>query len=298
MRDLHREITDKILAQLKTGVAPWRKPWSESRTADGVMPFNATSGRAYSGVNVLLLWSAAQANGWGPRWLTFKQAKEAGGTVRGGQHGETVIFVKRMIVKDKDDKTKTKTIGFLRAYTVFNVAQCDGLPDRVMGVTAPVVLNKNERDATVEEFVEATKIRRVEGGAQACYSPKLDVINIPRIEAFKSSDAYYSTLSHEMGHATGHESRLNRSLKGRFGDREYAAEELIAELTSAFVCAEFGIDMGDAPAAYVDNWVSLLEEKDFAIVTAAAAASKAVEWMRGQVSAEDADEGEELSVAA
>jgi antirestriction protein ArdC len=304
MRDMHREITDKILAQLKTGVAPWRKPWSERVGAHGsVMPRNAVTGRFYSGVNVLLLWSHAEVQGWGPRWLTFKQAKAAGGTVRSGEHGLAVIFVKKLLVKDEknpDPKAK-KSIGFLRAYTVFNVAQCDGLPDSVLGVGearqhAPV--NPDGRDADLDAFVAATEIPVRERGARAQYAPSLDVIDMPAFEAFVGAHPYYSTLFHEMGHATGHEKRLNRSLKGKFGDREYAAEELIAELTSAFVCAEWGIDMGEAPAAYVDHWVSLLSEKETAIVTAASAASKAVEWMRGAVSAEEADEEEPLLQAA
>jgi antirestriction protein ArdC len=304
MRDMHREITDKILAQLKTGVAPWRKPWSERVGAHGsVMPRNAVTGRFYSGVNVLLLWSHAEVQGWGPRWLTFKQAKAAGGTVRSGEHGLAVIFVKKLLVKDdkKEDPKAKKSIGFLRAYTVFNVAQCDGLPDSVLGVGearqhAPV--NPDGRDADLDAFVTATEIPVRERGARAQYAPSLDVIDMPAFEAFVGAHPYYSTLFHEMGHATGHEKRLNRSLKGKFGDREYAAEELIAELTSAFVCAEWGIDMGEAPAAYVDHWVSLLSEKETAIVTAASAATKAVEWMRGAVSAEEADEEEPLLQAA
>jgi antirestriction protein ArdC len=304
MRDMHREITDKILAMLKTGVAPWRKPWSERVGAHGsVMPRNAATGRFYSGANVLLLWSHAETNGWGPRWLTFKQAKAAGGTVRSGEHGVAVIFVKKLIVKDEkspDPKAK-KSIGFLRAYTVFNVAQCDGLSDAVMGLGEPRQhgpVNPDGRDGDLDAFVAATEIPVRERGSRAQYAPSLDAIDMPAFEAFTGAHPYYSTLFHELGHATGHKSRLDRQLTGKFGDRAYAAEELIAELTSAFVCAEWGIDMGEAPAAYIDHWVSLLSEKETAIVTAASAASKAVEWMRGQVSAEDADEEEPLLQAA
>lgn len=300
MRNLHKEITDKILAQLRTGVAPWRKPWSEVGAGfGGRMPHNAVTGRPYSGVNILILWGAMQAYGWGPRWLTFNQAKEAGGTVRKGERGQTVIFVKRMLVKDKDDKTKTKAIGFLRSYTVFNVAQCDGLSDRVAGrVEAPAPIDRNARNAELDEFVKATGAPIVEGGSKAAYSPVLDSIAMPPLRMFKTSDHYYATLFHELAHFSGHPSRLNRQLKNRFGDREYAAEELIAELTSAFICGEFGIDMEEAPAAYLDHWASLLEEKETAIVTAAAAASKAVEWLRGAASAEEADAEEEALEAA
>jgi antirestriction protein ArdC len=302
MRDLHREITDKILAQLKTGVAPWRKPWSEHVQAHGsVMPRNAVTGRAYSGANVLLLWGVAQTEGYGPRWLTFKQAKAAGGTVRAGEHGVAVIFVKRMLVRDRKDPDAHKTIGFLKAYTVFNTAQCDGLPDSVLGIgEAPLhrPVNPDGRDADLDAFVAATEIRFVEQGIKAQYSPLFDRIEMPPFAQFKGAHPYYATMFHEMGHATGHKSRLDRNLNNKFGDRSYAAEELIAELTSAFVCAEWGIDMGEAPAAYIETWVSLLAEKETAIVTAAAAASRAVEWMRGAASAEEADEDEPLPMAA
>jgi antirestriction protein ArdC len=306
MRNLHREITDKILAQLATGVAPWRKPWSERVTAHGsVMPRNAVTGRPYSGVNNLLLWCVAQSSGYtAPRWLTFKQAKAAGGTVRAGEHGVMVIFVKKMLVKDEknpDPKAK-KSIGFLKAYNVFNVAQCDGLSDAIMGIGevrehGPV--NPDGRDADLDAFIAATEIRVVEGtGARAMYAPALDVINMPAFEAFKASHAFYSTLFHEVGHATGHKDRLNRDLTRRFGDRSYAAEELVAELTSAFVCAEWGIDMGEAPAAYIENWSKLLTDREDAIVSAASAASKATEWLRGKVGAEELDEDEEALEAA
>lgn len=300
MKNIHAEVTAKILAQLKAGVAPWRKPWSEVKAAQGgVMPRNAATGRPYSGVNILLLWSAAQAAGWGPRWLTFKQAKEAGGSVKKGEKGEIVVFVKKALVEDRDNPGQKKSVAFLRYYHVFNTAQCEGLPGKLTGeIEPPAPVDRNQRDDMLEAFVGATGIAVVEEGARAFYSPVDDKVRMPSLQSFKSSDAYYSTLFHELGHGTGHESRLNRNLKNRFGDRAYAAEELIAELTSAFVCAEWGIDMGEAPAAYIDNWVSLLEQRETAIVTAAAGASRAVDWLRGAAGAEEADDDESLPLAA
>jgi antirestriction protein ArdC len=198
-------------------------------------------------------------------------------------------------VKDKKDPDARKAFGFLKGYTVFNVAQCDGLPDSVMGLGEarehkPV--NPDGRDADLDAFIAATGIRFVERGIKAQYTTVFDQIDMPPFAQFKGAHPYYSTMFHEMGHATGHKSRLDRNLNGRFGDRSYAAEELIAELTSAFVCAEWGIDMGEAPAAYIETWVSLLTDREDAIVAAAAAASKAVEWMRGTVAAEELDEEE------
>jgi antirestriction protein ArdC len=285
MRNLHKEITDRILAQLAQGVAPWRKPWSGQATGSA-MPRNAVTGRAYSGVNVILLWSEAQAKAYAdPRWLTFKQAKEAGGSVRKGEHGQSVIYV-NAVEREKDGETVR--IPFLKAYTVFNVAQCDGLSEKLTGALAPKFRNLDERDAFIDEFVASTKAQISHGQARAYFHPVLDLINMPAFATFVSADAYYSTLFHEIGHWTGAKSRLNRDLKGRFGDRAYAAEELIAELTAAFVCAEFGIDMGEAPAAYIATWISLMGEQEKALISAAAAASKAVAYLAGLALEDDA----------
>jgi len=291
MRNLHKEITDRIVARLKAGVVPWRQPWSNK--GFGVMPRNAVTNRAYSGANVILLWSRAQESAFtDPRWLTFKQALELGGHVRKGEKGETVIYVSKVIREDDDGVRRA--IPFLKAYTVFNVSQCDNLPAKVTNPDgAQRVINPNARDELADAFIASTGADYRHGEARAYYQPAGDFVNMPAFETFKSASSYYGVAFHELGHWTGAEKRLNRTFGKRFGDRAYSAEELVAELTSAFLCAEFAFDNDGADAAYIAHWVQFLEEHDKAIVAAAAAASRAVEFMREAAIAAPSEELEE-----
>ena len=287
MRNLYQEVTERIIHQLETGVAPWVKPWST--TPGNGMPVNALTGRQYSGANVVLLWMAQGNRDWPTaRFLTFKQAKEAGGSVRKGEHGFKVYFVKPVIRRGETKRDGTiadRDITMLREYTVFNVAQCDGLRDSVAnGKFTPVVRVEGKRDDTIEEFVIATGASVIEAADGAYYSVKHDHIVMPRFKQFKTVSSYYNTLFHELGHWTGHKSRLDRDFNNRFGDEKYAAEELVAELTSAFLSAEFSID-GES-AGYIDNWIRLLRNDNKAFFTAAAAATKAAEYLRSKVIAE------------
>jgi antirestriction protein ArdC len=290
MRNLHKEITDRIVARLKAGVVPWRQPWSGK--GFGVMPRNACTQRAYSGANVILLWSRAQESGFqAPLWLTFKQALELGGNVRKGEKGETVIYVSKVIRQD-DDGTK-RAIPFLKAYTVFNVAQCDNLPAKIVDPSSEArSVNPGQRDELADAFMASTGATVRHGEARAYYSPIGDFVNMPAFETFKSASLYYGVAFHELGHWTGAEKRLNRTFGKRFGDRSYAVEELVAELTSAFLCGEFGFDNDGVDADYIATWIKLLEEHEKVIVAAAAAASRAVEFMREAAIA--APVGEEL----
>lgn len=288
MRNLHKEITDRIVARLQAGVVPWRQPWSSK--GFGVMPRNASTQRAYSGANVLLLWSRAQESGFvAPLWLTFKQALELGGNVRKGEKGETVIYVSKIIKKD-DATGERRTIPFLKAYTVFNVAQCDNLPAEILEPGDRRVVNPGARDELADAFIDATGADYRHGEPRAYYRPIGDYVNLPAFETFKSSSAYYGTAFHELGHWTGAEKRLNRTFGKRFGDQAYSAEELVAELTSAFLCAEFGFDNDGQDAAYIASWIKFLTDHDKAIVAAAAAASRAVEFMREAAIAAPGDE--------
>jgi antirestriction protein ArdC len=291
MRNLHREITDRILVSLKAGALPWRKPWASGIDAGAItMPRNAVTARQYSGINVLLLWSKADACGYSdPRWLTFKQALELGGNVRKGEKGTEIVFVSKVAREDKRNPGETVFIPFLKSYWVFNVAQCEKLDKLGVINEKPANVSRNERDATIDEFVRATgaEIRHVE--ARAYYARAFDFINMPALASFESAHAYYATLFHEIAHWTGDDKRLKRVKGKKFGDREYAYEELVAELASAFVCAEFGIDNHEQNAAYLATWLQglteLLEANDRAIVSAAADASRAVEFMRSLASA-------------
>jgi antirestriction protein ArdC len=248
-RDLHQEITARIVARLKAGVVPWRQPWSGK--GHGVMPRNAGTSRAYSGANVILLWSRAEESGFSdPRWLTFNQAREAGGTVRKGEKGETVIYVSK-IVKTNNNGSK-RIIPFLKGYTVFNVAQCDNLPAKIADPDAAQrVVNPNTRDEIADAFMSATGATVRHGEARAYYQPLGDFVNMPPFETFTGASSYYGVAFHELGHWTGSAKRLDRTFGKRFGDQAYSAEELVAELTSAFLCAEFGFDNDGADAAYI-----------------------------------------------
>jgi len=280
-RDLYAEVSSRIVAELERGAAPWIKPWAA--TAGQNVPQNAVTNRPYSGCNVILLW-LARNRGWPtPRFLTFKQAIDAGGNVRKGEHGTKVYFVNQLQIKDGEEDTRL--VPMMREYTVFNVAQCENLPDGVKAGKPMRVRNPDTRDALADEFLRSTRADIREGHGEAYYVPSHDFISVPAFEAFKGADHFYCTAFHELTHWTGHKSRLDRDLKHRFGERAYAAEELVAELGAAFLCAEFGAEFGfDGDvrnAGYIASWIELLKADKRAFFTACNRASKAAEYLRG-----------------
>jgi antirestriction protein ArdC len=282
-RDLYAEVSSRIVAELERGAAPWIKPWSA--TAGQNVPQNAITNRAYSGCNVILLW-LARNRGWStPRFLTFKQAIEAGGNVRKGEHGTKVYFVKQLRVRergaDADDEADEKIIPMMREYTVFSVEQCQNLPESIVDGKPARVRNPDTRDDLVDEFLRSTRADMREGQGEAYYAPGDDHISLPRFEAFKGADHFYNIAFHELTHWTGHKSRLDRDLTHRFGERAYAAEELVAELGAAFLCAEFGFDGDVRNAGYIASWIELLKGDKRAFFTACNRASKAAEYLRG-----------------
>jgi antirestriction protein ArdC len=281
MRDLYCEVSARIVAELERGAAPWIKPWSA--TPGQNVPQNAVTNRPYSGCNVILLW-LARNRGWStPRFLTFKQATEAGGHVRKGEHGTKVYFVKQLQVKDDDE---ARVVPMLREYTVFNVEQCENLPESVTRGKPMRVRNPDTRDGLADGFLRSTGADLREGHGEAYYVPSHDFISMPAFEAFKGADHFYGTAFHELTHWTGHKSRLDRDLKNRFGSRDYAAEELVAELGAAFLCAEFGFDGDVRHAGYIATWIELLKADKRAFWTAASKASKAADYLRGLALAE------------
>ena len=295
--NLYQNVTARILAELETGSAPWVKPWSA--TPGRNIPHNAATGRPYSGCNVVLLWLSAGRFAT-PRYMTFKQAKGLGGNVKKGEHGFTVYFVKPLAGK-KNEETGEQGKGFtmLRAYTVFNVDQCENLPATIVCPDPIKPRHNDERDATIDEFIAATgaDFRADVGGDRAYYSPSTDFIAMPAFEAFNGAANYYATGFHELAHWTGAKHRLNREFGKRFGDRAYAAEELVAELAAAFLCAEFNIDGELRHAGYVANWIELLKDDSKAFFTAASAAQKAADFLRSAVLAADLP-ADEMAIAA
>jgi antirestriction protein ArdC len=285
-RDIYTEVSARILQELERGALPWVKPWSA--TAGQNTPCNAVTNRPYSGCNVILLWLARE-RGWPtPRFVTFKQALDAGGNVRKGEHGTKVYFVKQLHIKDKNAPADEdgKIIPMLREYTVFNVAQCDGLPDGVQVGKPMRVRNPDTRDSLADEFIATTGADFREGNGEAYFAPGGDFISMPAFAAFKGADHFYTVAFHELTHWTGHKPRLDRDLSGRFGKRAYAAEELIAELGAAFLSAEFGFDGDVRNAGYIATWIGLLKSDKRAFFTACSKAQAAADYLRGLALAE------------
>jgi antirestriction protein ArdC len=279
-RDIYADVSARIIQELEAGAAPWVKPWAA--TAGQNVPQNAVTHRPYSGCNIILLW-LARNRGWAtPRFLTFKQAIDAGGNVRKGEHGTKVYFVKQLQIKDSDDQdADTRLVPMLREYTVFNVDQCENLPDSVKTGKPMRVRNPDIQDALADEFIRSTGADIREGSGEAYFAPSRDFISLPAFAAFKGADHFYNVAFHELTHWTGHKVRLDRNLRNRFGSREYAAEELIAELGAAFLCAEFGFDGDVRNAGYIATWIDLLKTDKRAFFTACGKAQAAADYLRG-----------------
>jgi antirestriction protein ArdC len=291
--ELFQTITDRIIAQMEAGVRPWAKPWSDcSVGADYSLPHNL-SGRPYRGANMFWLAMAQSARGYdSPVWMTFNQAKAAGGSVKKGERGTPVFFWKFDEKIDPKTNKKTKTV-WAKGYTVFNLAQVEGVkvPKRRERTAA-------ERHAEAEALMDATGAKISYGGNRACFIPALDMVQLPVREAFKAPDFFYATAFHEIGHWTGHESRLDRQFGKRFGDQAYAFEELVAELTAAFVTGHLGLANPEREdhAAYLQNWLDVLKDDPKAFITAAGKAQAAADYILKAAEAVEAEE--DLALAA
>ena len=290
--DIYQRITERIAAAIEAGAGEWRMPWHPG--VDGtapVFPVNAATGRPYRGVNVLALWAAAQAEGYpSAMWATYRQWAELGAQVRKDERSSPVVFWKISDKEEQEDADEGAEDGrqsrvFARGYSVFNAAQVDGY-------TSPALpaLPEAERIGHAEPFFAAIGADIRNGGSRACYIPSLDQVKMPSFEAFRDPVAYYATLAHEATHWTGHAKRCARDLRGRFGEEAYAAEELIAELGAAFVCADLTLTPEPRPdhAAYVASWLKVLRSDKRAIFTAAAKAQQAADLMHARhLGAED-----------
>ncbi|APX23879.1 MULTISPECIES: ArdC family protein [Rhodobacterales] len=282
--NLYDDITDKIIAELEEGRLPWVQPWGTAAAqAPLAMPRNASTGRQYSGINVLILWGAVIQRGYPTQhWLTFRQALSLGGNVRKGERGTTVVYADRFTPEDEKRRARetgedANSIPFLKRFTVFNAAQCDGLPDDIAVEAPPPPPGLIEPQ--VETLIAKTGIDFRIGGNRAFYVPALDYVQVPPPQAYFEPINWHRTALHEMGHATGHSARLARDFSGGFGTRKYAFEELIAEISSAFCCASLGIVPTVRHADYVGSWLEVMREDSRAIVRAASQASKAADWL-------------------
>lgn len=273
--NVYDQITERITGLLEKGTVPWHKPWK----AQTGLPRNLITKKPYRGINVFLLLSMSYES---PFWLTFLQVKQLGGTVRKGEKSCPVVFWKQHTLED-EESGETKQVPFLRFYHVFNVAQCDGLED-VPAPTETPLTSLSKPAEIVGNMPQRPQIKQ--GMTQAFYSPAEDCVGIPMRERFASEDEFFSTLFHELTHASGHETRLNRSTltdKAGFGSNPYCKEELIAEMGAAFLCGQAGIvdRTIDNSAAYLKGWLEQLKSDRTLIVSAAAQAQKAADFILG-----------------
>lgn len=284
-RDLYAEITNRIIAAIEADPGKPQMPWRRSSTPLW-MPENALSGKAYNGINVVNLWVAAETRGFtSPVWASYRQWAELGAQVRKGARSELVIFYKEYdVAPDPDDDDDDGKRRVARASHVFNAAEVDGFE----AAAQPEPLGPVARIAAADRFITATDARIAHGGDRAFYRPATDQIHMPDEGLFTGTDtmtrdeAYFAVLLHELTHWTMHETRCNRVLDKRFGKQAYAAEELVAEIGAAMLCAELGVTQDTRPdhAAYIASWLQLLKDDPKAIFTAAAKASEAVGFLK------------------
>lgn len=282
--NLYDEVTARIVSELEAGRLPWVQPWGAQPGGTGPgLPRNALTARPYSGVNILILWSAVIKHGWPSQsWLTYGQAQAAGGCVRRGERGRCVVYADRFTPDAEKERAsrdgdEARAVPFLKRFTVFNVAQCEGL--RAGLASDPAPLPEREIVPVAEEVIAASGVDFRIGGDRAFYVPSLDFVQVPPQPAFFEQVNYYRTCLHELTHATGHAKRLNRDLTNGFGSKDYAREELIAEMGSAFLCAALGIEPTVRHADYIASWLEVLREDNRAIFRAASAATKAADWL-------------------
>jgi antirestriction protein ArdC len=282
--DIYTRITNQIIDQLEQGVRPWLQPWNAEHAAGRITRPLRHNGEKYHGINIIVLWMSAEVQGFNcPYWLTFQQAKQLNGYVKKGEHGSAVVYTstfKKQETADDGEEVE-KDCRFLKQYTVFNACQIDGLPQHYYALAEPPK-ETMERIEQADLFFGNTKADIRRGGDKAYYAIGSDYIRMPPFEAFRDAESHAATLAHELTHWTRHASRLNREFgRKRFGDEGYAMEELVAELASAFLCADLHItpELRDDHASYLDHWLKVLKDDRRAIFTAASHASQAVDYL-------------------
>lgn len=282
--DLHSSITNQLIAAIESNPGEPSLPW---RSAGGVplIPSNIASGNTYNGINILNLWAASHLRGYDlPVWGTYKQWTEAGAQVRRGEKSSLVIFYREFETDPDPANDDDGRRRMMRGSSVFNAAQVEGYTSP----PAPARLGPIERMERADAFAQNTRADIRHGGDRAYFRPDTDHIQMPDEGLFTGtnhmsrSEGYYAVLLHELVHWSGAKPRLDRDMSGRFGSQAYAAEELIAEIGAAFLCAELGITQGLRPdhAAYLANWLKLLKSDPHAIFAAAAKASEAAAFLK------------------
>jgi antirestriction protein ArdC len=275
----YKQVTDRIIAELEKGAAPWVKPWTAGAAFIG-NDRNVVSQKPYRGINRLLLGMQSATMGYqSNEWGTFKQWQEKGASVRKGERATHIVFFKPVNESRVNDEGETENSSYcvIRGYCVFNASQVDGYESAQPA--APIVSEFERHERAEATMLETGAVIR-HGGDRAFYRPSTDSIQLPEKAAFTAPASYYATAFHELGHWTGASSRLDRELdKGAFGNPAYAFEELVAELTAAFLCAEHGIQGELRHAGYIQSWLKACRENDRAIFKAAALAQQAADYV-------------------
>ena len=279
--NIYQEITDSIITELEKGAAPWVKPWNAPQGADK----NVISQKPYRGINRLLLAMVGGIKGYSnPAWATYKQWEQLGGNVRKGEKAAKIIFWSQ--AKSTNPEGEEKAYAFAKAYFVFNVAQVEGIDI----VASEDKQNDNAKIDSCESTIKATQAKIIHGGDTACFIPSSDVIRMPELGTFQSSEHYYATAFHELTHWTSDKKRCDRDIsKGRFGNPEYAFEELVAELGAAFLCSTHGIAGDLRHAGYIESWLKALKNDNKAIFKASGLAQSAADYVMNCKVAEESE---------
>lgn len=289
-RDIAREVTKIIIARLEAGTAPWRRCWS--LTGEGGRPLRH-EGSPYNGINCLWLWSIGDMRGYRSRyWMTARQAAELGGHVRRGARPTMSIYASTFRKAGQVNllgETAVRFIRFLRHYVIYNAEEIEGLPSYFYPRDiAPTPALLSERQGAIDAFFAPIPAEIRHGGDEAYFHPLRDYVQLPHPGSFRSADGYASVKAHELAHWSGGRARLDRTFGKRFGDAAYCVEELVAECTSAAICAELGLpsELHDSHASYIGQWLAVLRADHTAIFTAAAKAEQAFNYLRAFSQAE------------
>ena len=295
--DVYEAVTNQIITAIEAGAGQVAMPWHRSGAAI-TRPKNISTGNAYRGVNTIALWAAAEIGGYAEGlWGTYRQWQDRGAQVRKGETSSLIIFYKEF-ARDDDDAGEDGRTNFdrrfmVKASRVFNVEQVDGYEREDIDVSADPI----DPIASADAFIQATGATVTEGGERAFYNRTIDAITMPDRFRFMdtatstATESWYSVLLHELTHWTGADSRMAREFGERFGDDAYAMEELVAEMSAAFLCADLGITAEPRPdhAAYIDHWLRIMKGDKKAIFTAASAAAKASDFL-ASLQPEEAEE--------
>ena len=276
-RDIYSEITNKVIELMKTEGMNWTKPWSTNLLETG-SPINIVTNNHYQGINVFNLAMDSALAGYNSNiWGTFKQWSDKGYKIKKGAKSSIIVFFKQITKEDKNDADNIISFPVLKYFAVFNACQIVDFDIPASPIEKPSI----DLDAACDIFFTNTKSRLKLGGDKAYYSPSLDYIRLPNVKDFKTTQGYYNTLFHELGHWTGNANRLDRKFGHSFGNQDYAFEELIAELASTYICAQLGLEKTPCPnhAKYLAGWLTKLKTDKRAFFKAAAQAQKAADYM-------------------